>query len=86
MAASRMQGAMQLARPSDVMGAAMKQAGISVTIGVFIGSAMTSGIAFGLAAAWLANERVIRRLKSKAVEALSSARDAALSTQEGQAL
>ena len=65
---------------------AMRQASVSLTLGVFIGSALTSGICVGIAAAWLANEKVLRRLRVKAVEAFSQAREAALSTREGQAL
>ena len=64
----------------------LKQASVSLTIGVFIGSALTSGIAFGVVTAYFANARVLRRLQAKAISTLSAARDAALSTREGQAL
>ena len=72
--------------PSEYVAQAVRTAGVTLTLGVFVGSALTSGIAVGIAAAVLANERVLRRLRVKAVEALTAARDAALSTQEGQAL
>ena len=72
--------------PSEYVAQAVRTAGVTLTLGVFIGSALTSGIAVGIAAAVLANEKVLRRLREKAVEALAAARDAALSTQEGRAL
>ena len=72
--------------PSEYVAQAVRTAGVTLTLGVFVGSALTSGIAVGIAAAVLANERVLRRLRVKAVEALTAARDAALSTQEGKAL
>ena len=72
--------------PSEYVAQAVRTAGATLTLGVFIGSALTSGIAVGIAAAVLANEKVLRRLRVKAVEALTAARDAALSTQEGRAL
>jgi len=72
--------------PKDYVSTAIRQAGVSVTLGVFIGSALTSGIAFGIAAAYIANERVLRRLRSKALDVVTAARDAALTTREGQAL
>ena len=72
--------------PSEVVAQAVKSAGVTLTLGVFVGSALTSGIAVGIAAAVLANEKVLRRLRAKAAEALAAARDAALSTQEGRAL
>mmetsp|Transcript_27530 Transcript_27530/g.65051 ORF Transcript_27530/g.65051 Transcript_27530/m.65051 type:complete len:138 (-) Transcript_27530:89-502(-) len=72
--------------PSEYVAQAVRTAGVTLTLGVFVGSALTSGIAVGIAAAVLANEKVLRRLRVKAIEALTAARDAALSTQEGQAL
>ena len=72
--------------PSEYVAQAVRTAGATLTLGVFIGSALTSGIAVGIAAAVVANEKVLRRLRVKAVEALTAARDAALSTQEGRAL
>ena len=72
--------------PSEYVAQAVRTAGVTLTLGVFIGSALTSGIAVGIAVAVLANEKVLHRLRVKAVEALTAARDAALSTQEGRAL
>ena len=72
--------------PSEYVADAIKQASVTLTLGVFVGSALTSGIAVGVAAAVLANETVLYRLRARAVEALTAARDAALSTQEGRAL
>jgi len=66
--------------PSNLISEAIKQAGLSVTLGCFIGSALTSGIAFGVATAWVANREVLRRLFSGALEILSATHpvDAAL--------
>jgi enamine deaminase RidA (YjgF/YER057c/UK114 family) len=72
--------------PSDYMASVLKSASVSLTIGVFLGSALTTGIVVGVAAAWIANEKVLKRLKANALSMLTSARDAALSTREGKAL
>ena len=72
--------------PADVVTRTLKQASVSLTVGVFLGSAVTTGVAFGLAAAWFANERVLCRLRDSAFALAASARDHALSTREGQAL
>jgi len=72
--------------PSDYLASAIKNASVSLTLGVFMGSALTTGIAVGIAAAWIANEKVLRRLKNNALSVLTNARDEALSTREGQAL
>lgn len=61
---------MLAATPAGYVTQAIKQASVSLTLGVFVGSALTSGIAFGIATAWLANERVLRRLRAKALEAV----------------
>ena len=72
--------------PSEYVSNLIRQSSLSLALGVFLGSALTSGIAFGLAAAWVANRKVLLRLQSKAVEIASEARDQVLSTREGQAL
>ena len=72
--------------PGDYMASVLKSASVSLTIGVFLGSALTTGIVVGVAAAWIANEKVLKRLKANALSMLTSARDAALSTREGKAL
>lgn len=72
--------------PNDYMASIVKSASVSLTLGVFIGSALTTGVAAGIAAAWVANEQVLRRLKSNVKAMLTLARDEALSTREGQAL
>ena len=72
--------------PSELMAQALKQASVSLTVGVFIGSALTSGIAVGVAAAWVANGRVLPRLCFQALDAVSAVKDVALSTREGRAL
>ena len=72
--------------PKDYVAQAIRQAGMSVTLGVFIGSALTSGIAVGLVTAYYANERVFGRLRAMLFETVSAARDAALTTREGKAL
>ena len=51
--------------PSEYVAQAVRTAGATLTLGVFIGSALTSGIAVGIAAAVLANEKVLRRLRVK---------------------
>ena len=66
--------------------ASIKQMSFSLTLGVFLGAALTTGAACGIAAFWLANEKVVRRLRGHALQIVSSARDAALGTREGQAL
>ena len=66
--------------------ASIKQVSFSLTLGVFLGAALTTGAAAGLAAFWLANEKVMRRIRAHALNLVFSARDAALGTQEGQAL
>eukprot|EP00316_Scyphosphaera_apsteinii_P020857 CAMPEP_0119317334 /NCGR_PEP_ID=MMETSP1333-20130426/42816_1 /TAXON_ID=418940 /ORGANISM="Scyphosphaera apsteinii, Strain RCC1455" /LENGTH=351 /DNA_ID=CAMNT_0007323235 /DNA_START=20 /DNA_END=1075 /DNA_ORIENTATION=+ len=81
-----MSGRLGFSMPADFVSQTIRQASVSLTLGVFIGSALTSGIVFGIAAAWLANERVFIRLRSKALETFSAARDAVLSTREGQVL
>jgi len=72
--------------PSEYIARSVRQGGISVTIGVFIGASVTTGILFGLATAWLANERVLRRLVKNAGVLVHHVRDAALNTREGRAL
>ena len=72
--------------PSEYMASVLKSASVSLTVGVFLGSALTTGIVVGVAAAWIANEKVLKRLKANALSMLTSARDAALSTREGKAL
>ena len=66
--------------------ASIKQMSFSLTLGVFLGAALTTGAAAGLAAFWLANEKVMRRIRGHALQLVSTARDAALGTREGQAL
>ena len=66
--------------PNDYMASIVKSASVSLTLGVFIGSALTTGVAAGIAAAWVANEQVLRRLKSNVKAMLTLARDEALST------
>ena len=72
--------------PEKLMGDYMRSASFSLTMGVFIGSALTTGVAAGVAAAWVANEKVLRRLKQNVFALLTSARDEVLETREGQAL
>jgi len=72
--------------PSGYLTQHIKQAGFSFTLGVFVGSAVTMGLAFGLLTAWVANEKVLRKIRTKALELVSAAHNSALKTQEGQAL
>lgn len=74
------------AMASEYLSRALKQASVSLTLGVFLGAALTTGAAFGLAAAYFANDRVIQKLRKAAVTVVTTARDAALSTREGRAL
>jgi len=60
-------------RASDLLSQAVRHASVSLTLGVFVGSAVTSGVAFGVTAAWLANKHVLRKLFANAAEALSAA-------------
>jgi 2-dehydro-3-deoxyphosphogluconate aldolase/(4S)-4-hydroxy-2-oxoglutarate aldolase len=65
---------------------ALREASVSLSIGVFLGAAVTSGVAFGIAAAWLANKKVLSRLQEHAGALVGTAREAVLKTREGQAL
>ena len=47
--------------------------------------ALTTGTAFGLAAAYFANDKVLKKLRTAATSVVAAARDAALNTREGQA-
>jgi len=71
---------------SEYLSRALRQASISLTLGVFLGAALTTGAAFGLAAAYIANDRVIHKLRKATVAVIKTARDTALNTREGQAL
>ena len=71
---------------SEYLSRAMKQASVSLALGVFLGAALTTGTAFGLAGAYFVNDRILHKLRSAAVLFVTSARDAALNTREGQAL
>ena len=64
--------------PADYLSSMIRQSSMSLTLGVFIGSAMTSGIACGVLAAYLANERLLRRLRGTLLEMASAAREAVL--------
>jgi hypothetical protein len=75
-----------ITKPSDIMINSLRQMSFSFTVGVFIGAAITSGAAFGAMAFYLANGSVIKKLRENAAALVASARDAALSTEEGQAL
>ena len=55
--------------PGEYLAQTIKQASVSLTLGVFIGSAVTSGLAAGLTAALLANNS---RLRHKVLEAASA--------------
>jgi hypothetical protein len=72
--------------PSEYLARTIKQSSISLTIGVFIGAALTTGVAFGAVTAWLANEKVLRRLVKHASVVVHHTRDAVLNTREGRAL
>ena len=62
------------------------QASFSLTVGVFLGAALTSGFTCGILAFYFANENVVRRLRVAAKDLATTARDAVLSTEEGQAI
>eukprot|EP00962_Isochrysis_galbana_P051437 scaffold22834_cov119-Isochrysis_galbana.AAC.2 len=72
--------------PAEYLARSLKQSSISLTLGVFIGAALTTGVAFGALTAWLANEKVLRRLVKHAGVVVHHARDAVLNTREGRAL
>jgi len=72
--------------PSDYLIRALRQQGASLTFGVFIGAALTSGAVCGAAAFVLANEALLRRLRQSAAQLVVAARDAALQTAEGRAI
>ena len=71
---------------SEYLHRSLKQASMSLALGVFLGAALTTGTAFGLAAAYFANDKVLKKLRKAAVTVVTTARDAALNTREGQAL
>ena len=79
-------GAKDLVSPSELLGRSIRQAGVSLTLGVFLGAAATAGATCGVIAFWLANESLLKRLRRNATDLVAATRDAVLSTQEGRAL
>ena len=74
------------ASPGEYLSRSLRQSSISLTLGVFLGAALSAGLAFGLAAGFFAQEKVLGDLYKRATSLLTSAKDAALATQEGQAV
>jgi len=72
--------------PSEYLLKGLRQQSLSLTFGVFIGAALTSGAVCGAVAFYLANENVLRRLRANASTLVFAARDAVLQTTEGQVL
>jgi hypothetical protein len=72
--------------PAEYLARLLKQSSISLTLGVFIGAALTTGVTFGAVTAYLANEKVLRRLVKHAGVLVHHTRDAVLNTREGRAL
>ena len=72
--------------PQELVYSTLRQMSVSLGLGVFIGAATVTGCAVGVAAAYVANEAVLRRLRQRAEHWLGEAREAALRTREGKAL
>ena len=72
--------------PSTLLVNGLKQQGFSLTLGVFLGAALTSGAVCGAVAFAVLNETVLRRLRRNAALLAISARDAALGTLDATAL
>ena len=72
--------------PSEFLARSVRQSSVSFTIGVFVGAAITTGVAVGAVIAWAANDKVLRQLTARATGMITSARDAALSSREGQVI
>jgi len=81
-----LRNAKDLASPSELIGRSIRQAGVSLTLGVFLGAAATAGATCGVVAFFLANESLLKRLRRNATELVAATRDAVLSTHEGRAL
>ena len=64
--------------PSNYLRATLRDASFSLTLGVFLGAALTSGAVCGAAAFFIANERLLNRIRGQVKLLVLSARDAAL--------
>ena len=64
--------------PSDFFLRGLRQQGFSLTVGVFLGAALTSGAVCGALAFVVANERLLRRAKDNVTALIVAARDTAL--------
>ena len=67
-----------LPSPSDFFLKGLRQQGLSLTFGIFVGAALTSGAVFGATAVLLANERLLRQVRQNITGLALAARDVAL--------
>jgi hypothetical protein len=68
--------AARLSSPSGYMAKALREASFSLTLGVFLGAALTSGAVCGVVSFYVANERLLNRLRGQVKLLALTARDA----------